>query len=86
MHTHADKLLLQTHDGVVLCRGINAADEHFWLYIRADHKGLSRIQRDYEEKKVANFIEYGKVIRKGFGSHVPYDVKRFMEEKYGFQH
>ena len=84
--THAQKLSLQTHNGIVLCRGKNAAGQLFWLYIEADKEAIERMHRDLDKGATANFLEYGKVIRKGISEHIPDDVKRYIEETYSFRH
>lgn len=86
MLSHKQKLLLQTHDGIVLCRGINAAGKHFWLYVKAARDAIERMHRDHEQQKSVDFLAYGEVIQKGMGEMVPQEVKQFMESEYQFEH
>lgn len=86
MVSHAEKVLLRSNNGIVLCRGINAEQKSFWLYIQATLPAIERMHRDYESGSTVNFLDYGKVLFKGLGKQVPEEIRSEMESLYGFQH
>lgn len=86
MIKNTEKLILQTHNGIVLCRGVNGAGEKFWVYLAANKAALQKMDSDYKHGKVVNFLHYGEIIKFGVSDEVPDDVKLFMKENYGFKH
>ncbi|PIR33703.1 MAG: hypothetical protein COV36_02255 [Alphaproteobacteria bacterium CG11_big_fil_rev_8_21_14_0_20_44_7] len=84
--TFEQKIKLETHNAIVLCRGTNSSGKKFWVYIEAEKKTVMQMQQDYDNQKVVNFLDYGKVIKKGISDEIPEDVKRYMEEEHNFKH
>lgn len=65
--TFQQKLMFQTHLGVILCRAQDADGASFFHFILADRKVFVSMQSDFNNSKVVDFTSYGKIIHSGWG-------------------
>lgn len=86
MLNHVQKLKLQNSNGIVLCKGINGKNENFWVYVKADKKGIEAMHADYDNGRIVDFLNYGQIIKFGLSDEPPENIRQFMEVQYNFKH
>lgn len=84
--SHVNKLKLHANVTLMLVRASNDKGQPFFMYIKADQKGVDAIHRWYESGGKEDFLEFGEIIRHGWGIEPPDTVKKEMEKKYNFTH
>lgn len=75
-----DKLMLQSHYGVVLCTSSTETGEPFFHYVMADRKHIEKLQREYEKGSVVDFTAYGEILLSGWGETPPPEYELIMSE------
>ncbi len=80
--TFQERLLLSSHDAIVLTGGRTAFGEPFYVYIKTTPEGLQKMRDDHAANQVVNFYEYGEVIIFGPGKEPPVDVRERIAREY----
>ena len=78
------QVIVSRPDHIFLVRGRDAAGERAWYYIMID-KGKRDAFRNQEGVPFLKLTDYGEILHSGFGENPPEDIRRQMEEEYGFR-
>ncbi len=81
-YTHRQRLLLQTHNGIVLWKATDGNGTTHYAYIKADAMQIAAMQRAYRMNQAIHFEEYGQVLHCGTGN-IPQELhQHYMSDTY----
>ena len=76
-------LQAQHPDHIFIVRGLDTTGEHAWYYVMID-RGKRDVFRAQSGVALLKITDYGTILHSGFGEHPPENIRRRMEEEYGF--
>jgi hypothetical protein len=78
--TFQDKVMLESHYGVVLCSSKTKEGEPFFHYVMADRKNIEQMHKDYAEGKEVDFASYGEILLSGWGEKPEAEYEQIISE------
>lgn len=71
-------------DCIFLVKGKDTTNRQAWYYVLVD-KSKKDMFENIQGTQSLNLNDYGKIIFSGYGDEPPADMKKKMEEEYGFK-
>ena len=71
-------------DCIFLVKGKDTTNRQAWYYVLVD-KAKKDMFEGIQGTQSLNLNDYGKIIFSGYGDEPPEDMKKKMEEEYGFK-